>query len=181
MATVSKDQMVTKRHKMFGVAFMLAVTILLVDRLFVLPRGADAAPTETDAPAASMPVQVPTTDLLAPTKTGVVAQRLEALCPQERLQQATLPDAFSLPSDWLAEVDPNGSLSGRVNRAGAFRERYELLAVAESNGEICAFVNHYRLKVGHVLAGFTLVVIDDRSATFEGDGTRVVLRLKESR
>jgi hypothetical protein len=178
---VFKDQMITKRHKIFGVAFMLAVTILLVDRLFVLPRGADAAHTASETPAVSVPVQVTTTDLVTTTKTHAVAERLERLCPQERLQQTPLPDAFSLPSVWLADVDPNGSLSGRVNHTDAFRQRYELLAVAESNGETIAFVNHYRMKVGQVLAGFTLAAIDDRSATFEAEGVRVVLRLKESR
>lgn len=174
--------MITRRHKLFSVAFTVALAILLADRLFILPQGVDAAHLETEAPQAAPPTQVTSEDLLEPSKTRTVAERLEGLCPQKRLQQEALPDAFSLPAVWLGDVDPNGSLSGRVDQVAEFRLRYELLAVAENNGSLCAFVNHHRLRVGQVLEGFILVEIDDQSTTFAGDdGIRFVLRLRKSR
>lgn len=174
--------MITKRHKLFSVAFMAALAILLVDRLFILPQGANAAQLESESPQATRPPQVTSDDLLEPSKTRTVAERLERLCTEECLQREKLPDAFSLPAAWLGDVDPNGSLSGRVDQVAEFRQRYELLAVAENNGSLMAFVNHHRLRVGQVLEGFILVEIDDQSATFAGDdGIRFVLRLRKSR
>ncbi len=174
--------MMTRRHKLFSMAFALALAILLTDRLFVLPQEADAAHAKAEVLQSARPMQVTSEDLLEPSKTRTLAERLESLCSQERLQQEALPDAFSLPAAWLADVDPNGHLSGRVDQVAEFRQRYELLAVAENNGSLLAFVNHHRLRVGQVLEGFILVEIDDQSATFAGDdGIRFVLRLRKSR
>jgi hypothetical protein len=167
-----------KRQKAFGVVFCLVAVLLVADRLFILPRGAAAREGGSEAYAASTLMLNTVDDSLTPTETQGIVERLATLCPSERILDGTLPDAFSLPAPWLAEVDPNGSLLGRSDRIAEFKNRYELLAVAGNNGSPCAFINHHRLHAGQSLEGFTLVDVDDRSATFEDGGLRFVLRLR---
>ena len=173
--------MLAKRQKLFGIVFCLAVGGLLADRLFILPHSADAQEDKAEEPPEAA-LMLDTADTpLGASKTQRVAERLESLCPSERILKNPLPDAFTLPAPWLADVDPNGSLLGRSDRVAEFKSRYELLAVAENSGEYCAFINHHRLRVGQVLNGFTLVAVDEDSVAFEGDDLRFELRLKSGR
>lgn len=169
------------RRRMFVVLFCIALVGLLADRLFILPRSAGARDEAVnEQPDENYMLETTYAPLVTP-KTQQVADRLASLCTSERILEGTLTDAFALPEAWMAQVDPNGSLMGRSDKVAEFKNRYELSAVAENSGEYCAFINDKRYRVGQVLSGFTLVAVDEGSATFEADGLRFVLRMKNNR
>lgn len=168
------------RQKSFAVALALVIAFLVADRLFILPRGALAEETGPQEELSTLTFN-PGDVQIAPSKARRVKERLDALHAAEDMAAETLPDAFMVSSPWLAELDPDGALSGRPNRVAAFLKRHQLLAVAGSEAAPSAFIDNRRMVIGQTLDGFTLERIDERSVTFADQALRFELRLQEER
>jgi hypothetical protein len=177
--TRRKERTVTPKRKIYLAILGLGLVALGIDRLFVLPGRAAARPAAVDE--ATGPPEVPAPERPAGDASGpaagarvTIADRLDALADLHEYDLTNLPNAFAPSSDWFAtEAAP------RVSTASRFRQEHTLNAVMGSEGDGYAIINGKSLFIGHVIDGFMLVEVRQRSAVLECQGTRVELTLPE--
>ena len=173
----------TTKHKVYGVVVVLGLGAIGVDRVFVLPSGAAAqrpssasfaVVRSTSEGAAEVPPQA------SPLSTGraAIAERLDQLAEQGGYDLERVPSAFARPTGWPEATQPVGKGAGLTN-AAAFEQRHTLNAVMAAAGGGYAIINGRTLFIGQELDGFELILVSDRSAVFEANGTRAELVLPD--
>lgn len=174
----------TKQRKAFAAFLGLAAVAFVADRLFFLPAGAGAATLPQDAashmavaaPAASgagKPVAVEVGVAPGPT----LADKLVAATGDG----ATARNPFQQPWRGVsvsAAAAPETKAPGELATASEFAARHELRAVSKVNDTAVAVIGKVARRVGDTVDGWTVVSIEDRSATLERAGQRVTLALR---
>jgi hypothetical protein len=175
----------TRKRKIYLTILAVGLVALGIDRLVLLParseaRPAPTAPASAATPAADVPVapapETPPVDsasLAAPARI-TIADRLDRLAEARGYDLTGLPNAFAPSSTWF-DVDA----APRVSTASRFRQEHTLNAVMAGDGDGYAIINGKSLFIGHVIDGFMLVEVRERSAVLESQGTRVELALPE--
>ena len=167
-----------RRKKVFVATLVLTVTVMIVDRLFVLPRGAGASDTLGSAPG-GLVVSVPDLpEALADSVT--LAKRLESACPDTPGADDLGRDAFAFSSPWRTSAgsedfsSPGGSI-------GEFIKRHRLTAVAVDGPTVRALIDDRPMVAGQQLDGFTLVSIQEDRVVFDTGERQFVLTLETGR
>ena len=166
----------TRRNTILLLTIGTSLAGLAADRLFLdgslsEPRGAAAAMgVEPDAGAAAFkgavePDASPTT----------VAQRLASAVADG----ADVPDAMRLPEAWAAALRASRSASATNEHVAVEEAPFQprLTAVVAGADGARAKIDGALMRVGEVLAGWTLVSVGPRSAVFERGGERHEARL----
>lgn len=172
----------TTRHKLGAVVCILGGLAVGIDRLFILPQeaAAERPPGEQSAPVvttgtANTP-EIPAGSIS--TARAAIADRLEQLAQRRGFDLERVPDAFSPPTAWLVDVDPDGPRTTRMT-AAEFEATHPLAGVMAVGDGGYAIIEGRMLFIGQELDGFTLIKVGQRSALFESDGVRVQLVLPE--
>jgi len=170
-------------------ALLLGLSALVADRLFILPRSAPAGPPflssteDTGAVSAgSIPAAAGAPSAQPPPINARWAQ-IDVIWSDRKPRQVGARDAFSVPASWDEEPDSGPDWSGLLNAdpVSGFGLRHPLKAVVVGVGKNAALVGSNFLAVGQEIDGFKLVAVDQESATFEGGGKRIVLKLANDR
>ena len=169
----------TRKRKIYLTILAVGLIALGIDRVVLLPSRTEARPVTTtpppDPPVAPVP-DIPkanTTNVAAPARV-TIADRLDALAKAHGYDPTSLPNAFEPSSAW-SEVEA----APRVSTASRFLQEHTLNAVMAGEGDGYAIINGKSLFIGHVIDGFMLVEVRQRSAVLESQGTRVELALPE--
>jgi hypothetical protein len=160
--------------------FALAMAALVVDRLWVMPRGAAATQSSDSTRAAAEWVVPPSPMSDVPPATRTLAQRLDSLCAQYDAPGAVARDAFRSPAGWAGPANPVPRPRDPPGVALPFTQRHHLTAIVIHDRTRCAFVDGSLVACGQALDGLELVTVDEESATFRGNGTQAVLRLPDA-
>jgi hypothetical protein len=172
----------TRQRKIYLTILALGLIALGIDRFFLLPARSEARPARPTAspglpadPAPDVPrdPEVNTTSLAAPARI-TIADRLEELAEAHGYDPTTLPNAFEPSPTWF-EVEA----APRVSTASRFLQAHTLNAVMAGEGDGYAIINGKSLFIGHVIDGFMLVEVRQRSVVLESQGIRVELTLSE--
>jgi hypothetical protein len=174
----------SKQQKVYLAILALVLMALVVDRTF-LSRQSVTAEVSADSGLLPAPVfrqEDAGTDSPDPNSQPSsikLAQRLEALWPDESLGLDEARDAFSLPAPWLAKVHAQVPLP-EADAVAKFAKNHQLSAVLFDQTSFAVVDNHL-LILGQELDGFKLVAVDEDSATFAAGKKQVVLRLENDR
>jgi hypothetical protein len=162
----------TKRHKVLAAVFAIGLAGLIVDRLWLQPGAASADPAAGSDAGISSAAPHPSR---ATSDRPSVAQRLNDLWPGGGPEFSDVRDPFYLPRSW-SDAQKNGAAAAE-DRTTGFAAAHQLSAVLSEGRISYALVDDRLLTPGQEVDGFTLVSVGDRFAVFEGQGSRVVLRL----
>ena len=184
-----------KQHKMYGAILGLAVAALGADRAFFTTSPAETAESfavakSDQAPAAAAPQKravavapAKAADAAAADDRRAVSARLDELARTAGFSVASVHDAFTPPSAWLAaETSANAADPAQDERVRRFAADHRLTAVMGSDTRhAVAIIDGKPFKPGQTLDGFTLVSVSarDSKAVFQRNGTPVELRLKK--
>jgi hypothetical protein len=163
----------TKRQKVLVAVFVIGLTALIVDRVWLRPKAASADSLAGSAAQASSAASHPSSQA-APNRPSV-AQRLESLWPDREPNFSDVRDPFCLPRSWSGVQKDGSAATG--DPATAFAATHRLSAVLVEGRVSYALVGDRFLTPGQEIDGFKLVSVGDRFAVFEGQGSRVVLKL----
>jgi hypothetical protein len=188
----------SKQHKMYGAVLGLALAALGADRVFFSsPATADEvasvmAPAESAKPAKRVVVPAANPAIAAASDSldrRAIAARLSELAKSANLDASPVSDAFTPSTAWV-KPEPVAEAAVVVakpeddGRARKFVQDHRLTAVMDGSKHGVAVVDGTPLRPGQVLDGFKLVAVSartaDRNATFERNGTQVVLQLQEA-
>lgn len=172
----------SKQQKVYLAILALVLGVLIMDRVFLSHKSptAEASVHSDPVPDESILEATDSPDPNSQPSRIKLAQRLEALWPDESLGLDEARDAFSLSTAWLADVRAQGPLP--VGDAAArFAKNHQLRAVLIESQTSSAVVDNKFLMLGQELDGFKLVAVDEDSATFAAGKKRVVLRLENDR
>lgn len=164
---------VTKRQKIIVVVFLIGLSALIVDRVWLQPKPASAESPKGSADQVSSTASRPSPEH-SPDKPSV-AQRLNSLWPQQEPNFADLRDPFCLPRSWSG-VSKDGA-AATADATTGFAATHRLSAVVLEGRVSYALVGDRFLTPGQEIDGYRLVSVGDRFAVFEGQGGRVVLKL----
>ncbi len=172
----------TRQQRALVVLFSLVCAAWLCDRLFLLPQASQAdSPGAAESLFPELILEV-TDTAEAASRTTLITQRLEVLWPDEHSESRDLREAFMLPASWPVSVDPNVSHAPGGPRPGsAFISQHRLRAVFVDEHNSRVVIDDLVLMIGQSLEGFTLVEVDEGSATFEFEQTRFVMHLSNDR
>jgi hypothetical protein len=164
-----------KQQKVIIGVFGLASLGLMVDRVFLLPKGAGAGPMEdASSRRTGLILTVNTIPEESTAGTGL-KDRLNERLPGETLDLSKVRDAFTPVSDWLGSREPNDS--GPTVENLAFKQKYRLQAIMFQGEVQAVFMNDDIVRKGDIVDGYELVELNETSATFAIDGIRTVLLL----
>lgn len=172
----------TKQQKISLAIFAVAIAALVVDRAFLggesVPAGASASsspPPDVNTPPTPAP-----TDVNTPSSTIRLNQSIEALWRERELDLNQPREVFALPEAWLNDIlpkEPEKEPEPEKDAVTIFLANHQLQAVLISGLTRCVTINGHVLELGDELDGFTLIAIEEDSATFE-DGDRQVTLMK---
>ncbi len=164
----------TKQQKGVIGIFCLALIALACDRLFLLPKGANAGSRGAALPQAQL---VLTGDSLSQESTpgSGLGERLHALIPDDALDFNGIRDAFSRSNNWQGNGASNGP--SQTEAITVFKQTYQLRAIIYRDDLKAVFINDEQVRIGDRLGGFELIALDELSATFANDDGQIVLRL----
>jgi len=178
----------SKRQKVGLAVLLLGLSALVADRLFILPRSAPAGPpflSSTEDTGAVSAGSIPATAGAPSAEPPINARwaQINVIWSDRKPRQVGARDAFSVPASWNEEPDSDPDKSGLLNAdpVSGFGLRHPLKAVVVGVGKNAALVGNNFLAVGQEIDGFRLVAVDQESATFEGGGKRIVLKLANDR
>ena len=170
---------------MYVAVLVLVLAALLVDRVFLAPE--TAGPEEANAlpspPSGKAPPMLSAALPHAEKRSDQesLADRLKAISGSKELDLIGIKDAFRTPQAWMDEYSPkvrNDSNPTPVTLAAEFMRNHRLKAVMVNSKTSSIVIDDRCLFVGQEFDGFTLVSVNEHSATFESNNTRVVLTLK---
>lgn len=176
----------TKRQKIGIVVLVLGSVALLLDRMFIVPKDAPGEQTANQVFRYSLgsaqlvhnAPDVPAREDSTPN--AKIVRRLDALWSEKALNLDNTRDVFSLPAAWQLQVDPATGPISTSRAALIFARKHQLKAIIMDARQCSVFIDEDFVTIGQELDGFKLVGADSESATFEGGGEQVVLRLKET-
>lgn len=164
-----------RQQKLVMGLFCLALLGLAYDRIFLLPQGAEADPSE-DAKAQRTGLLLAVGTIPEDSTTGTeLKNRINEHLPAETLDLSQVRDAFVPLADWLGASDPNGP-SQTVEHL-EFKQKFRLQAIMFQSEMKAVFMNDEIIHIGDRVEGYQLVDLTATSATFELDGIRTVLLL----
>jgi len=175
----------TKQRKLILGVLGAAVAALGAERTFFRPSDAAAAANAEDyLVGASTETEVPSDNAAVasmPASPGsTIAARLQAVATSQQLAGSEVPDAFE-PAWYVPKPPPAPeapSAAPAVPSAQVeFARKHRLTAVMGSGPKGYAIVDGKCLPLGHVLDGFQLVSIANRSATFQSAAGEVELKV----
>jgi hypothetical protein len=175
-----------KRQKISLAIFMVAIAAFVVDRAFLgggsVPAGASASsspPPDANTPPASAPA-----DTNTPSSTIRLKQRLETLWLERKLDINQSRNVFTLPEAWLNDIlpkEPEKPPEPEKDAVTIFLTSHQLQAVLISGHTRCITVNDLVLELGDEIDGFTLIAIEEDSATFQTGDRQVTLTKSSDR
>ena len=173
----------SKRQQVSLAILAIVLAALFIDRFFIGQGSVpvEASASSNQAPDELVPGALDFPDLDSQPPTIKLAHRLETLQPDKSMDMGQVRNAFSLPSSWLAEINPANRLLSKQDAATQFLKNHQLRAVVVHEKRCSVMVDDNYLVVGQEFDGFKLVSVDEGSATFEAGGKRVVLRLANDR
>jgi len=157
--------------------FLLGLIGLVVDRVFLRPRGGPRVASADSPDSYAMPAS-PAQDgpsAVAGAQGPSVAERLDRLWPDREANGVEARDPFSLRGSWLGNAGTGPSAVSEP--AQLFAQTHPLTAVVVDGQRSHALVNDRVLKLGEKIDGFTLVSVEAKSAVFERQGQRIMLEL----
>jgi hypothetical protein len=182
----------TKQRKVYAAFLALAAVGFVGDRLFLQPAGAGAAPPEEEA-SENVVAQKPAEKRKAGPSGPSLATKLQGVSPSSGKSNR---DPFRR-GDSTATSGTDASIANAAPLVdpvtpSEFSSRYELQSVLKpsqgSSGRAVAVVAKKKTsgtresgrayELGNEVAGWTLVIVDEKSATLERDSARVTLDLK---
>jgi hypothetical protein len=169
----------SKQRKVYAAFLGLAAIAFVADRVLFLPAGAGAAPL----PEKLLPAET-TVSSESPPKAAAPKAEQQPVGPTlaTKLSDtgaigATERDPFRRPWIQVRKVTTTKGSSSPVT-ASDFAAKYELKAVSRVGDNSVAVIGKTSCKVGSQVEEWTLVAIDDRSATLERGAERVILKLR---
>ena len=162
------------RQKVFFMALALTMTALIVDRLFVLPKGAgakDSLGPEDGGLVVSIP-DLPESE----ADSAGLAGRLESAYPDTQGTEDLGRDAFAFSSPWRT-APGSQDFGGPGGSIGEFIKRHRLTAVAVDGQTTRALIDDRPMVIGQELDRFTLVEIQEDRVVFAADQRQFVLSL----
>ncbi|MCX5662017.1 MAG: hypothetical protein NTW19_20245 [Planctomycetota bacterium] len=193
----------TKKQKAYAAILAVGGLALVMDRTFSgSPTTGPAEASASFAIPASERAAAPMMDAgggpdalaaAAPGAPGAATATLARLSVTEQLHSAALAmniegpasvDVFRPSSDWLAEglpaEKPVPAAAPGPSPAMEFAARRRLTGLMASGPQSLAIVDGQTLRIGQGIDGFCLVVVGNRSATFEGPArARVTLPMED--
>ena len=178
---------ISKRQKVYVAILALVLTALLVDRVFLAPE--TTGPDEANALPAPLAGEAPPR-FVAPLPRAEkrsaqesLADRLKAISGSKKLDPKEIKDAFRTPQAWLDEYSPkvqkDSPPTPTITPTAEFMQKHQIKAVMVHGKISSVIIDNRYLFVGQKIDGFTLVSVNEHSATFESDNHRVVLMLKK--
>jgi hypothetical protein len=179
----TRDTMkLTKQQCILAIIFLLACGALLGDRLFLLPRSSQAEGPDDVSASRSAELMLEVTDMNeVQSRTSLITRRLETLWPDDHNETQKLRDPFMLPVSWPVAQAPKAAPTQKPSLESVFVSRHRLRAVFVDGHRSQVVIDDHVLAIGQTLEGFTLVKVDEESATFESDNTHFVMRLSHDR
>ena len=168
---------VNQRQKIFIAIFIIAMSGLVLDRVWLLPSQAgDDTPEGLSQPSQGLLLNLqmdPDSDIPGQRLTN----QLKALSDRYPADHRPHRDAFRLPNQWRGTEEKTGN--GLSMNATAFVQKHQLKAVAlGSQGK--AYISDRIIRIGETLDGFTLTALHEDSVEFEREGEKVTLRLRQA-
>jgi hypothetical protein len=178
----TRDTMkLTKQQRILVIILLLACGAFLGDRLFLLPQSSQAEGPDTSA-SRSAELMLEVTDMAdVQSRTSLITQRLETLWPDDHNEAHKLRDPFMLPVSWPVAQARKAAPTQEPSLESVFVSRHRLRAVFVDGHRSRVVIDDCVLAMGQTLEGFTLVEVDEGSATFESDNTRFVMHLSHDR
>lgn len=176
----------TKERKALMAVLGLGLIAVAANRLVIgseatSPSVAVASPIPDLSPGVLPPLEVVTTGPpveSVSTNEPTLSDRLEEVVREQGLGLWDAADAFRPSTDWLADGQSQaGPHRRQLSPADAFKQKHLLEAVMATGGGGRAVVDGRTLRIGQHLDGFELISVNQRSAVFESNGTRVKLTL----
>lgn len=167
-----------KKQKIYGGLLILAVGVVFVDRVIIgsdtaLPKQASATPTRpTTHDTSSSPILSAS---FVPVRDQLIGSRLAKTAQQHEVTFTNLRDGFAPSASWIGTPSPVATTA--TFTAEDFRRKYPLVAVMTMDGKSFAVVGSRRVGVGQTVEGFKLIAVQQRTAVFERNGTRVNMTL----
>ena len=178
---------ISKRQKVYVAILALVLTALLVDRVFLAPE--TTGPDEANALPAPLAGEAPPRfgDPLPRVEKRSdqesLTDRLKAISGPKKLDPKEIKDAFRTPQAWMDEYSPKVQKdlhpAPTITPAAEFMRKHRLKAVMVNDKTRSVVIDDRYLFVGQKIDGFTLVSVNEHSATFELNNHRVVLTLKK--
>lgn len=170
---------VNHRQKIFIAIFIIAMSGLVLDRVWLLPSQAGH-----EAPdAASHSSQGLLLNLNMEPDSDISGQKLtdQLKVLSERYPAANRPqrDAFRLPEQWRRDTEETEG-TGLSITAATFVQKHQLKAVASLGSQGKAYINDRIVRLGDTLDGFTLTTLHEDSVQFEREGENVTLWLTKA-
>jgi len=179
----------TRQRKVLAVVLGIAVAAFLADRMMgwipVGPQQAEASAPLGISLDEEFGRQMREVAAMAnlPPAPRTLADRLHDLASSEGLDGMSSPDAFCPAPSWVGQPKETAPAPEVVQapdaaqiRALQFRQ-HKLTATAVGSDGGMAIIDGQCITVGRDMDGLRLVSVDSGSATFEGDGIEVTLRL----
>ncbi len=180
------EMKLSKHQKMYVAVLAIVLMALLVDRVFLAPETAgpeEATALPTPLSGKALPrlsTTLPHTEKRSDQES--LADRLKAISGSKELDLIGIKDAFRTPQAWMDEyslkVRNDSPPTPTINPAAEFMQNHRLKAVMVNDKTGSIIIDDRCLFVGQEFDGFTLVSVNERSATFESNNHRVVLTLK---
>ncbi len=170
---------INHRQKIFIAVFAIAISGLVLDRVWLLPSQAqEDAPSAPGRPSEGLLLNLevtPTSDIPGQKLTDHLRTLSDRYESSDRAQR----DAFALPSDW-GRGGREQDVTGLSTTAAVFVQRHQLKAVAALGSRGKAYINDRVVNLGETLDGFTLVSLQEDAALFEREGETVTLELTKT-
>lgn len=168
----------TKRQKLFMGILVIAGVGLICDRVFILPLDAEARSLDPTAEYLAQEAKL-SASVSESGSNKTISDRLDRLIPDGRLGSPDVRDIFALSSAWSDTLVSENPRETSQKVMETFLKRHKLKGIVLHGTRTRVYVDDRVMYPGDRLEGLTLTEVDETSATFSGQGLRVVLRLRQ--